>query len=377
MQLEPVIGLEVHLQPKTKSKMFCPCSADIWKAESNSRVCPVCLGYPGALPVPNIEAIRKCQLLGIALSCQLAGLSKFDRKNYFYPDLPKGYQISQYDEPLCVNGNITLASGKVIRIRRVHMEEDTGKSLHGDSDTLLDFNKSGMPLCEIVTEPDFSDPEEVYEFGKRVRDIARKYSISDCDMEKGQMRLEASISMRSVGQKELPNYRAEIKNINSFKFVVMALKSEIVRQTAELMNGSILKNETRGFDEKLGTFLMREKEGEKDYRYFPEPDIPPMSFSTDYLNEIKEEIRKKEEETNTKENKNETKQERPQKVYLMLEDQVLDIVKSVILENSSVAAQIKTGKTNAAMFLVGQVVKNAKGQADPKIIKKLIDSLIR
>jgi aspartyl-tRNA(Asn)/glutamyl-tRNA(Gln) amidotransferase subunit B len=382
-KLEPVIGLEIHLQPKTKSKMFCSCSADIWKAEPNSKVCPVCLGYPGALPVPNAEAIRKCQMLGSLLCCTISSNSKFDRKNYFYPDLPKGYQITQYDQPLCTNGEITLSDNRIhvrpgqkIRIRRVHMEEDTGKSLHTDKDTMLDFNKSGMPLIEIVTEPDFIDPYEVYDFGFKIREIVRQYGISDCDMEKGQMRLEASISMRPEGQKELPGYRVEIKNINSFRFARDALFLEIRRQSRELSEKNKIGNETRGYDEEHGTFLMREKEGEKDYRYFPEPDIPPMSFSIEYLSKIEEDIKKKREEIKKENSNKEIKPHKEQKVYTLSKDQILSEVNSVVVENSKLVDEIRRGKTNATMFLVGLVVKRTEGLADPVIIKEKLLEVI-
>lgn len=285
MSYIPVIGLEIHIQPKTASKMFCGCSANIWEAEPNSIVCPVCLGLPGALPVPNEEAIKQCQLMGLVLNCTIASSSKFDRKHYFYPDLPKGYQITQYDEPLCSNGYLALLTGTKVKVRRVHMEEDTGKSFHQNNETLLNFNKSGMPLIEIVTEPNIKSPEEVSDFGKLVRDLARKFNISDCDMEKGQMRLEASISLKKNESDPLPDYRVEIKNINSFKFAKNAVSYEIARQTEILDAGGNISNETRGYNEKTReTFSMRQKEVEKDYRYFPEPDIPLMEFSKEYLN---------------------------------------------------------------------------------------------
>jgi len=281
MSWRTVLGFEIHVELTRGSKMFCSCSANHFGKPPNSQVCPVWLGLPGALPVPNAQAIEDCIKLGLALNCQINLLSKFDRKNYFYPDLPKGYQISQYDQPLCHSGSLSLASGKIIGITRVHLEEDTGKLQHQGQETLIDFNRSGVPLVEIVTAPDFTNTLESDEFLKEIQAIVRALGISTADMEKGSMRLEANISLAPVGSTEFPNYRVEIKNVNSFRFVKKAIESEIQRQT---QNPSQRRQESRRYDEKTNTtVLMRWKEEANDYRYFPEPDIPPLEFTSDQI----------------------------------------------------------------------------------------------
>ena len=292
-KVTPIIGLEVHVELTTKSKMFCACPADHFGKSPNSQTCPVCLGLPGALPVPNQQAIEDTIKIGLALNCEVNENNHFDRKQYFYPDLPKGYQISQYDQPLCHDGYLTLDSGKKIRILRVHLEEDTGKLQHttigSEKVSLVDFNRSGVPLVEIVSEPDLSSSEEAKEYLKKIHAIVRQLDVTTADMEKGQMRLEPTVNL-NVASHFTP--LVELKNINSFNFAVTALEYEIKRQLSEWQKTGVEKTKsnktTRGYDSvKKITFPQRLKEEAKDYRYFPEPDIPPLVIRPSVVEKIK------------------------------------------------------------------------------------------
>jgi len=435
MNYKPIIGLEVHVELKTKSKMFCGCSADYFGKTPNTHTCPVCLGLPGALPVPNKTAINWCIMIGLALNCKIANFSKFDRKNYFYPDLPKGYQISQYDQPFCLKGFIELSDGKKIGITRVHMEEDTGKLIHQDVNSLIDFNRSGVPLVEIVTEPDFENAKEVVEYLKKLQQIVRYLNVSDANMEKGNMRLEPNISLQKENAKELPIYKVEVKNINSFRFVEKAIDFEIKRQTKILNNNDNPIQETRGWNEnKQESVPQRVKEEANDYRYFPEPDIPPLNFSQSNILSLKSQIQdspnqtferfKKDYNLNEYSAKILTKEKviadyfdesvmvgkkhdvNPNKIANYLINKNIDInltlpaqlikdilslpksaeieeselrkmVNNVLKENEKAIKDYKSGKEMAIMFLLGQVMKTSKLKLNASKIKELLKEMLQ
>ena len=295
---QAVIGLEVHVQVRTASKMFCSC-ANIFGAEPNTHTCPVCLGYPGTLPVPNKEAIRKAVTAGLLTDCEIARFSKFDRKSYFYPDLPKNYQISQYDLPFCTAGKITVGgegvkgfSGdelleKVIGITRIHMEEDPAKLNHQHGASGADYNRAGVPLIEIVSEPDMRTADEAYAYLTTLKEIMQYGNISDCDMEKGQMRCDVNISLRK-SENDPFGTKIELKNLNSFRAVHRAIEYEMWRQAQELDAGHTLRQETRGWNDDAGeSYLMRTKEQAHDYRYFPDPDLMPVTFTEEEISELK------------------------------------------------------------------------------------------
>ena len=289
MEYEAVIGLETHVQLKTKSKMWCGC-ANQYGAEPNTNVCPVCLGLPGVLPVPNDEALRLTVLTGLLLNCEIPRFAKFDRKSYFYPDMPKNYQITQYDKPSTANGFVEfeLNGGRArVRITRAHLEEDVGKSTHFERQSGLDFNRAGVPLMEIVSEPDITNSDMAYEYLNALKEILIYGGVSDCDMEKGMVRCDVNVSVRPVGTKEL-GAKIEIKNMNSFSGVRRALEYEIPRQIEVVKRGGKLVQSTRRWDDEAGiTEEMRTKEDAHDYRYFPDPDLMPLAPTDAWLAEVK------------------------------------------------------------------------------------------
>ena len=399
MSWQTVLGFETHIELATNSKMFCGCPADHFGKAPNTQVCPVCLGLPGALPVPNAQAIEWCIKLGLALGCEINLFSKFDRKNYFYPDLPKGYQISQYDIPFCKNGELLGH-----KITRVHMEEDTGKLQHQGDSTLIDFNRSGVPLVEIVTEPDFVSSDDGLIFLKEIQAIVRKLGISTADMEKGSMRLEANISVRHPGD-PLPEYKIEVKNVNSFRFIKKAIDFEVARQIQLLESDQIPVQETRGFKESTGeTVSQRVKEEANDYRYFPEPDIPPLEFTKEQIEtwrgelpvlpaQIRQELVTKYLLSDqyaviissdpgmyakfmadpSKATADALVNKRSQPTQTSPIDK--EVISQILAVNPKAVADLKAGKQQALFFLIGQIKKQL-GNIDVALTQKLISEIV-
>ena len=299
MNYRAIIGLEIHIELKTKTKMFCGCLNDPDEKQANVNICPICTAQPGTLPVINEDAVRKTIKTGLALNCEIQKESKFDRKNYFYPDLPKGYQISQYDKPFCEKGFLEIfdldnlsEENKKIRITRIHLEEDTGRLIHSQESSLVDYNRAGIPLMEMVTEPDFKTAQEAKKFAEELQLILRYLNVSEANMEKGQMRVEVNISLV---EKDKPlgslGTKVEVKNLNSFRIAEQAINYEMKRQKQILDDKKEVLQETRGWNEaKKATVRQRKKEGSRDYRYFPEPDLPTVYLEDSLIQEIKAEI---------------------------------------------------------------------------------------
>ena len=432
MKLTPTIGLEVHMELSTNSKMFCGCKSNHFAKKPNTQTCPVCLGLPGALPFMNKKAVEDTLKTGLAFNCRVNEFSKFDRKHYFYPDLPKSFQTSQYDLPFCENGEFVLSDGKKIEITRIHLEEDTGKLVHSEVEgkkvSLIDFNRSGVPLMELVTEPDFESVEEVDEFLREIQLIVRYLEVSNADMEKGSMRLEANLSLSR--DEKLADYKVELKNINSFKFLIKAVGAELKRQEKAIKGGEKLVQETRGYNEATGkTFPQRTKEEARDYRYFPEPDLPPIEIDKDLVGKIKKDIpdlpdsyRKKLENLKTSQayieilirNKDladyflksvelgKKHNIAPKKIadamvnlkmneefkgpaglvkklYVATqveyvdEEEAEDVVKKILGENEKAVKEYKDGKVRVIGFLIGRVQSVLKGKGDVKMVKKVLE----
>ncbi len=289
---ELVVGLEVHVELKTRTKIFCSCPTD-FGAPPNTQCCPVCMGLPAAMPRLNARAAEYAVTAGLALGCRINKVSRFDRKNYFYPDLPKGYQISQYFTPLCENGGLCIDTAdreKTVGITRIHMEEDAGKLLHEGERTLIDCNRCGVPLIEIVTEPDIRSPEEAVAFLKKLRSVLLYTGVSDCKMNEGSLRCDVNLSVRKMGDSSLGT-RTEMKNLNSFAFCAKAIEYEYKRQVEVIESGGRVVQETRRFDSSVGrTYAMRSKENATDYRFFPEPDLPPLVLEDGFIDAVKKKI---------------------------------------------------------------------------------------
>ncbi len=373
--MNSVIGLEIHVQLSTKTKAFCSCKNDV-NSEPNTNLCPVCTGQPGALPVLNDEVVEYAIRAAVALNCEIHEVSSFDRKNYFYPDLPKGYQITQYFHPIATNGYIELDSGKKVRIRRIHMEEDSGKMFHSSENiteaatSLVDLNRCGIPLIEIVTEPDMEKPEEAREFMEKLRDILRTIGVSTGNMEEGALRCDANVS---VHEGNMHSSRVEVKNINSFKFVQKALEYEINRISQALKRGENVTQETRGWNSSTkSTLSMRTKEAENDYRYFPEPDLPVLVVKRARVDRIRHELpelpdeKSKRYEENMKIKKEDAK--------ILAKDANLSSYFESLIENGISAKDAANWIVNDVLALFNADGKDFEAEKIPvKSLKTLID----
>lgn len=438
-KLYPTIGIEIHVELKTLSKMFCGCPADHFGKKPNTQTCPVCLGLPGALPVPNKKAVEWTIMIGQALNCTINKQSKFDRKHYFYPDLPKGYQISQYDEPIASNGWLKVQNSNVktqnkVGITRVHIEEDTGKLQHktikGKKVSLVDFNRGGVPLVEIVSEPEIHSAKQAGDYARQIRNIVQFLKVSDGDLEKGSLRLEANISWGL----DL-NYKVEVKNINSYRFLEAAIDYELKRQKALLEKGITPDQETRGWNEKKNiTFSQRSKETAQDYRYFPEPDIPPMEFTPaqikviikampklpqdyhqafvyeykirgDYALElikhrklaekalacfklaVKEDLKPKKVANFLINQKSKSQTMTPAQIVNKVkkdqmsatatDEEMVEWTEMTLASNTDLVTKYQSGKTQVIGALIGDVMKRSKGQANPQKVKSLLEQKLK
>src|SRR6478736_6646515 len=396
MNFETIIGLEVHVELKTKSKIF-SASPNAFGAAPNANTSVIDLGYPGVLPVLNKEAVDFAMKAALALNCEIATDTKFDRKNYFYPDNPKAYQISQFDKPIGENGWIEVevkGETKRIRINRLHLEEDAGKLTHtGDGYSLVDFNRQGTPLIEIVSEADMRSPEEAYAYLEKLKSIIQYTGVSDCKMEEGSLRCDANISLRPVGQEEFGT-KAELKNLNSFNYVRRGLEHEEIRQEKVLLSGGLIEQETRRFDESTGeTILMRVKEGSDDYRYFPEPDLLELHIDEEWKERVRASIPEllagmiqliQEGTISSKiakkvfkeliENGGDAKKIVKEKGLVQISDDATlrKFVTDALDANPQSIEDFKNGKDRAIGFLVGQIMKASKGQANPPMVNKIL-----
>jgi aspartyl-tRNA(Asn)/glutamyl-tRNA(Gln) amidotransferase subunit B len=430
MQYKTIIGLEVHIEPNTKTKMFCRCSQDHFGKQPNTNTCPICLGLPGALPIANKEAVYKTIKLGLALGSTINKISRFDRKHYFYPDLPKSFQTSQKDNPFCIGGSLL---GK--ELDHIHLEEDAGKLVHdvvdGEKVSLIDFNRSGCALIELVTKPVFHSVDEVISFLKELQLVTKYLNVGSADMEKGTMRLEANISLAPIINNQsliikLPDYKVELKNINSFRFLEKALTAEIERQTKALNNNEKLIQETRGYDEaKKTTFSQREKADSHDYKYFPEADLAPVQITNTQISIIKQEIPELPQEKRERFEKeyqiskeyieilvqditranyyekacklnnnyktianlivnkkmDETYPEPAGLIKMLVEmenksfesaEKTELVTREVLKENPEIIKKYQNGQTQVIGFLIGQVQKKLSGKGDIKVITDLL-----